>query len=81
MKFRPVRGGLATAMKEVQEFNTLEELKHIVFEETRGYVFDGSTDVKVRKYGQGVDVRIGWDTYLVTLNGEPVGYTDGPVPE
>jgi hypothetical protein len=70
-------------MKEVQEFNTLEELKHIVFEETRGYVLHGSTDIKVRKYGygDGIDHRIGWDTYLVTLKGEPVGFTDGPVPE
>lgn len=83
MKFRPVRGGLATAMKEVQEWNTVEELEHIVFEEARGLShLARGTKIQVEKYGHGIDERIGWDTHLVTLKGVgPVGFTDGPLPE
>lgn len=33
--------------------------------------------VKVRPYCY--DERIAWDTYVVTLNGGAVGFTDGPV--
>lgn len=36
--------------------------------------------VEVIPYG-GMDKRIGWDTYLVVLNGVPWGMTDGPAKE
>ncbi len=78
MKFRPQRGGLAEAMREVVELDNLEQLKHHI--RNMYHLGCGSKlgVVKVEKYGSGIDERIGWDTHLVTLDGSPVGFTDGP---
>lgn len=92
MKFRPVRGGLEEAMREVQEWNNVEELRSIVYDHISPlYLIQNSLtdingeikpdEIKVEKYGQGIDERIGWDTHLVTIGGNPVGYTDGPIPK
>jgi len=36
--------------------------------------------VKVEKYGEGIDTRIGWNTHIVTVDGHGVfGMTDGPL--
>ena len=75
MKFRPQRGGLDEAMREVFEFSTLDELEaHL--RDALGWKFDL---VGIEKYGSGIDKRIGWDTHIVTVNGRAVGYTDGPI--
>lgn len=34
-------------------------------------------DVEVKPYGY--DSRIGWNTHIVTLKGDAVGFTDGPL--
>jgi hypothetical protein len=36
------------------------------------------SSVTVEPYG-GIDKRIGWDTHLVCIDGDAVGFTDGPV--
>lgn len=71
MKFRPQRGGLDAAMKEVVDVEGLTGLAaHL---KTLGWKFE---NVTVEPYG--FDKRIGWDTHLVCVDGKPVGYTDGP---
>lgn len=86
MKFRPVRGGLETAMKELREVNTIGDLMLAIIDTNKGLVnkvFEG--DIKIDAYAPWAwpDTRIGWDeTYLVTVKGVgPVGYTDGPLEE
>lgn len=77
MLFRPHRGLLAEAMREVREFDgTAEGLQAFL-----GFDF---RLVAVEPYG-GVDQRIGWDTYIVTARcgNSPgifvVGFTNGPL--
>ncbi len=72
-KFRPQRGGLAEAMREVVEVENRDELAaHI------GYPI-----LRVVPYG-GIDERIGWDTYVVVARypygDEIAGFTNGPLP-
>lgn len=72
-KFRPQRGGLAEAMKEVVEVSGMDGLKaHL---RSIGYLSEGGV-VRVEPYTY--DARIGWDTHLVTIDGNAVGFTDGP---
>lgn len=71
MKFRPQRGGLAEAMKEVVELDGMDALKARL--RSLGWP-DGYVRVEPYAY----DARIGWDTYIVTIDGNGVGFTDGP---
>lgn len=77
MKFRPVRGGLEDAMKEVVEVGTTDDLRKLVPE----YMLKPDADgfILIRAKSQGFDERIGWDSHLLTVNGEPFGYLDGPL--
>lgn len=37
----------------------------------------GARNFRVRPYG--FDARIGWDTHIVIMDGDPIGFTDGPI--
>lgn len=80
MKFRHHRGGLKESMKTLV---TLEDRNALV-QHLREYFkewFDVVPDkVKLERYGDGPDTRIGWDkVFIVTIDGfGPVGFTDGP---
>ena len=70
MKFRPHRGSLSDAMKEVSEIEpSMETLKQLLI------LSDEKLEIKYYCY----DERIDWDTYIVVVNGQTVGFTDGPV--
>lgn len=78
--FRPQRSTLADAMAEAKEFDgTWDGLQALQY---RGDVL-----VAVEEYG-GIDDRIGWDTYIVTVTNPAygdastrvAGFTNGPVP-
>jgi len=72
IKYRPQRGSLVEAMKEYVELpdrNALEEHVLKTWSATRG-------PVEVKPYC-GADDRIGWDaTFIVLVDGSPVGFTD-----
>ena len=70
MKYRPHRGSLKDSMREVVELPSIDALKEHL--RLMGWP-DGV--VLIEKYG-GFDDRIGWDTYIVTIDGEAVGFTD-----
>lgn len=75
-KYHPQRGSLEEAMKETVELADFAALRaHIA--ETWPEALLGT--VVVKPYGY--DARIGWDTHLVCVNGNAMGYTDGPVVE
>ncbi len=79
--FRPHRGLLDDAMKEVIEFHTKADLiKHIDQELScfkHDYKIDDTT-VEIKPYGY--DKRIGWDTNIVTLKDYGVfGFTNKSV--
>jgi hypothetical protein len=71
--FRFQRGGLTESMATIQEFSTLEELARIVSET---YPEDARS-ISVKPYC--FDERIGWDTHIVSLGGDAIGFTDGPI--
>ena len=84
MKFRPIRGGLDTSMKELREVNNIGDLMLAILDTCGGLVdtvFESSIKVEAYAPWAWPDSRIGWDqTYLVTVKGVgPVGYTDGPL--
>jgi hypothetical protein len=62
--YRPQRGGLAEAMKEVKKFSSVKEMTEYLVE-YHGNAFDAS-DVYISYYGY--DERIGWETYIVTVS-------------
>ena len=67
MKFRPATSmiTLEEAMKQVEEFNTMKELKEFIKNNYLG-MFDVNT-LKCVSYGE--DKRIGWkETYLITAD-------------
>jgi len=70
IKFREHRGTLDDAMKTVVELDaTLPALAAFLKVKPK--------QLQVKKYVY--DDRIGWDTYIVTVDGQAVGFTDGPV--
>ncbi len=67
MKYRPNREFLDEALAETKEFETIEELLELI-----GYVGKELTF----RY-QGLDTRCNWWSYLVALDGDAVGHTNG----
>lgn len=71
-------------MKTVKEIEPTKEavLNYFVFEEffevadmfKPGVLSEENIEVKPCHY----DSRIGWDTHIVTLKGNAIGFTDGP---
>lgn len=70
--FRLHRGSLQESMATCREVNGLFELVEIL---TANEIGPGKIEIK--PYGR--DNRIGWDTYIVTVDGNAVGFTNGPV--
>lgn len=69
--FRPQRGSLDKSMAEVVELQNKDALvQHIIkifsHYPKHGYEINVKT-VKVEKYGDEIDRRIGWDTHIVIL--------------
>lgn len=75
-KYRPQRGGLEESMKETVELADFAALRAHLAESWPEAVL-GTVEVKPYEY----DARIGWNTHLVCVNGDAMGYTDGPVEE
>jgi hypothetical protein len=74
MRAREHRGVLAESLATVFNVNTTDELVDEI-NERMGTHF---TPQDVMLVHQGMDERIGWDTYLVSVRGYGVfGYTDG----
>ena len=77
-KYRPHRGSLVNSMAEVIEVRSIAELVHHL---QRTCIPDRRSPtretVEVAPYC--FDGRIGWNTYLVTVDGAPWGFTDGPL--
>lgn len=72
MKFRPQRSGLAESMVEVVELrpNIRALAKHLGINVLR---------LGIKPYCY--DDRNGWKTCIVTVDGQAVGFTDGPCTE
>ena len=75
ISYRPHRSTLTDSMSAVREFASLEELAEAMADELgRELAVD---DLQLKFYGH--DHRIGWDTYVLTLEGYGVlGFTDSP---
>lgn len=72
MKFRFHRGTLAEAMQTVVEIDpTIAALAVLLGVKNPKLIL-------VEHYCY--DSRIGWDTYIVTVDRKAVGFTDSPVP-
>ncbi len=81
-KYRDHRELLVNSMSTVQEFLSRDDLikyLQVSLDEYGPGKYDCSK-VTVKKYGNGIDERIGWNTHIVHLEGFGVfGFTDGPV--
>ena len=81
VKYRPHRGSLAAAMAEVVEVQDFVGLVNHMRSEVVSYYPSHrlptieTTEVKPYAY----DSRIGWDTYMVTVDGQAWGFTNGPL--
>ena len=74
MKFRPQRELLVDSMAEVVE---LQDFRALTGHLTKlGFLPAGLAKIAVRPYCY--DDRNGWKTYLVTVDGQAVGFTNGP---
>jgi len=82
MKVREHRGGLAEAMGTMVEIEpTMSALLQSMRESFKGWPINVTEEnVHVEPYG--FDDRIGWDTYIITIDGYGVyGFSDGPIQE
>jgi len=62
MKYRDHRGSLADSMETVREVYTVEEImRHL----NEYFNLFGRTVIEIKFSHQGLDDRIGWDTWLV----------------
>lgn len=79
--FRPQRGGLAEAMAEVREISDRADLvAHLQTVFAPMWINVRDDMVRVAKYGDGIDTRIGWNTHIVTIEGWGVaGFTNAPL--
>ena len=80
MKYRPQRGGLEESMAQAAEIlPSLSALtKHI---NGLGWFCYPIYSGQVKVIHQGFDARINWDTHIVTVDGQAVGFTNGPCTE
>ncbi|MEN5103800.1 hypothetical protein [Brucella anthropi] len=75
MKFRFHRGSLADSMKTVKEVQNRDDLIALITDEVD---LKPTDHIHIKPYGY--DKRIGWDTYMVKVDGfGPVGFLDGPM--
>lgn len=73
--FRPHRGLLEEAMKEVVQVSSRDQLVaqlNKIYEIGSRFTIE---NLNIKPYGY--DDRIGWDTYIVTNKGNAVGFTNG----
>ena len=73
--YRPHRGGLEEAMKEVVELSSWQALVEHV--KQMWPVKDDGSNLVVK--WAIFDDRIEWDTYMVTVDGNIIGWTNAPV--
>ena len=77
MKFREHRGLLAESMETVVDLEGFDALVAYLAEKFKPWGVEVTPElVKAEKYG-GFDTRIGWDTWIVMVDGAAVGFTDG----
>ena len=84
IKFREHRGSLADSMETLtycaDRNGLIGCIRRLLGEWVTGN-FDAGL-LRIEKYGEGIDDRNGWDTYVVTYDGfGVVGFTDGAVEE
>jgi hypothetical protein len=77
IKFRPVRGRLEESMKEVHELPATRVALAAHLQKQYEHRVISSHTIEVTPYRY--DERINWNTHLVTVLGEAMGYTDGPL--
>lgn len=75
MKIRPHASALEESMERVTEVKDLRALLEYV---KREFGFLNPTDTNIEFAPYSFDQRIGWDTYLITVDGKPVLLCDGP---
>lgn len=75
--YRTHRGTLVASLLTTRHMKSFADLKRHL--RHMDFFFMGIDNLEVKKYGEGIDKRIGWDTYVVTINGNAVGFTSGPV--
>ncbi|MES0444990.1 MAG: hypothetical protein ABUJ92_00455 [Desulfobacterales bacterium] len=73
--FREHRGLLDDSMETVIKLESFEELEAKAKEITEFYGW--GDEVKVEPYAY--DIRIEWDTHLVTVGGNAIGFTNAMV--
>ena len=62
-------------MKTAIEVKSLEMLRQTIINDCEYINPEGKMNIE--KYGKAVDVRIGWDTYIVTWDKQPIGFLSG----
>jgi hypothetical protein len=78
MKFREHRGTLDDSMLtcvEVDDFVGLVKHLQKIWGEWSLPIIPGALKIEHYCY----DGRIGWNTYIVTMKGQVLGFTDGPL--
>jgi hypothetical protein len=78
MLYRHHRGSLDDSMATACEVTDFKHLVEIIHKDREGWSDQPEvTPETVRLEPLGYDKRIDWDTYIVTVNGNAVGYTNG----
>ena len=79
--YRPHRGSLDDSMREMVEVNDFSQLVRHMRREVESWYpkIEMPTEENTKLEPYAFDSRIGWNTYLVVVNGNAWGYTNGPL--
>lgn len=78
--YRRHRGSLIASMDTATEVRDLANLVETIRRDREGWPDQAEVSeetVKIEFYGR--DDRIGWTAYLVSVNGQVAGFTNGPL--
>ena len=75
--YREHRGSLEDSLLTTIRVSSLAELREHILKVDEWASKAGK--LTVEKYGNGIDQRINWDTYIVMWNKTVMGFTDGPL--
>ena len=76
--YRPHRGGLDDAMRELREFNSIEEMLDYVYKEELFGDEKSIEDIVYEEYGSdSSDYRIGWKTTYIVCSKDRKGFPRG----
>ena len=77
IQVRPVCGGLAEAMEQITEYETLDDFVDYITKKLIMFRHMKISKELFTTEPYGYDARIDWDTWIILYDGKPIAYSNG----